>query len=124
MSERTTEPGQVRIDAVATGREGVEVIDDLERFVAGELLDVEAVRVKEDQSTQDFGATLVLLLGTTGVTALAQGIATWLARRSEAEVRLSRIGADGSHVEVVVGGRPSAEMADVVREFLRSPPPA
>jgi hypothetical protein len=41
-------------------------------------LNVEQVRERAD--TQDFGATLVLVLRTASVTALAQGIAAWLKR--------------------------------------------
>jgi len=39
-------------------------------------------RRRTNSESQDFGATVVLLLGTSAVTAIAQGIRTWLARNS------------------------------------------
>lgn len=51
---------------------------------------VERRRTRPD--SQDFGATLVLVLGTTAVTAIAEGLRTWLARNS------------GAAVDVTVGG--------------------
>ena len=50
---------------------------DLRELVPG--LDVE--RVKDDPTTQDFGATLILILGTQSVIAIARGIEAFLARR-------------------------------------------
>jgi hypothetical protein len=39
-------------------------------------------RRRTNPESQDVGATLVLILGTSAVTAIAQGIKTWLARNS------------------------------------------
>ena len=39
-------------------------------------------RRRPNPESHDFGATLVLILGTSAVTAIAQGIRTWLARHS------------------------------------------
>jgi len=39
-------------------------------------------RRRTNAESQDFGATVVLILGTSAVTAIAQGIRTWLARNS------------------------------------------
>jgi hypothetical protein len=39
-------------------------------------------RRRTNPESQDFGATVVLILGTSAVTAIAQGIRTWLARNS------------------------------------------
>lgn len=49
-------------------------------------------RVRERSDTQDFGASLAVILGTTAVTALAKGIASWLARNSGAKIEIRREG--------------------------------
>jgi hypothetical protein len=46
-------------------------------------------RRRERQDSQDFGATLVLILGTTAVTAIAEGVKMWLARNSGAAIDVS-----------------------------------
>jgi outer membrane lipoprotein SlyB len=49
-------------------------------------------RLRERADTQDFGASLAVILGTTAVTALAKGIAAWLARNSGAKIEIRREG--------------------------------
>jgi hypothetical protein len=53
---------------------------------------IEVQRVREGSETQDFGATLVVVLGTTAVTALARGFGSWLARNSGARMEIRRGG--------------------------------
>jgi hypothetical protein len=60
-----------------------------ETLAAGDR--VERRRTRPD--SQDFGATLVLILGTTAVTAIAEGVKAWLARNS------------GAAIDVTVGGK-------------------
>jgi hypothetical protein len=50
---------------------------------------VEIIRSRERDDTQDFGATLVLVLGTASVTAVAHGIASWLQRNSGATIEVT-----------------------------------
>jgi hypothetical protein len=49
-------------------------------------------RQRERPDTQDFGATLAVILGTAAVTAVAKGIAAWLARNSGARIEVRRRG--------------------------------
>lgn len=49
-------------------------------------------RQRERPDTQDFGASLAVILGTTAVTAVAKGLAAWLARNSGARVEIRRKG--------------------------------
>jgi hypothetical protein len=49
-------------------------------------------RQRERTDTQDFGATLAVILGTAAVTAVAKGIAAWLARNSGAQIEIRRKG--------------------------------
>lgn len=45
-------------------------------------------RQRERPDTQDFGATLAVILGTAAATAVAKGIAAWLARNSGAKIEI------------------------------------
>jgi hypothetical protein len=49
-------------------------------------------RVRERPDTQDFGASLALILGTAAATAVAKGIAAWIARNSGAQIEIKRNG--------------------------------
>jgi hypothetical protein len=49
-------------------------------------------RQRQRPDTQDFGATLAVLLGTAAATAVAKGIAAWLAPNSGARIEIRRKG--------------------------------
>jgi hypothetical protein len=49
-------------------------------------------RNRERPDAQDFGASLAVLLGTAAATAVAKGIAAWLARNSGAQIEIRRNG--------------------------------
>jgi len=49
-------------------------------------------RQRERPDTQDFGATLAILLGSAAATALAKGVVAWLARNSGARIEIRRKG--------------------------------
>jgi hypothetical protein len=66
------------------------------------------------EDTQDFGTTLAIILGTASVTALAKGVATWLARHSGAKIQIN---ADGS---VIATGLDSRDAARIAEAFSRS----
>ena len=53
---------------------------------------IQIQRVREHNDTQDFGASLAVVLGTTALTALAKGLASWLARNSGARIEIRREG--------------------------------
>jgi membrane-associated two-gene conflict system component 1 (EACC1) len=77
-------------DAAEATREAASLRQHL---LDADLGDVSIDIVKEDQNTQDTGATLVLLLGAPAAVAVARGIADWLrARRA------------GSEIEITIGG--------------------
>lgn len=67
-------PGQTAADAGILAAELEEEIQ-----MAGE--DVTVRRVRESPDSQDFGATLILILGTAAVTELAKGIAAWIKKK-------------------------------------------
>jgi hypothetical protein len=63
---------------------------------------------RDADNTQDFGATLAVVLGTPAVIILAQGIKAWLASRPTAQITISRRTGD-----VVFTGLTSADAAKV-----------
>ncbi len=73
---------------------------------------VEQRRDRED--TQDFGATLAIILGTAAATAIAKGVAAWLARHSGAKIQIS---ADGT---VLASNLDSGDAARIAEAFSRS----
>ncbi len=92
--------------------------EDLSEALHDELPSTGVTRVRDDPLSQDFGATLAIVLGSTAVTALAKGVAAWLARRQDARIKLSRTTADGETIEVVVEGQATARTERLVTEFL------
>jgi hypothetical protein len=71
----------------ATVREANKYAQDL----ADGLQEVEGVTVerrRDNADSQDFGATLILILGTTSITAIAHGLSKWLSRNSGAKVEI------------------------------------
>lgn len=70
--------------------------------------DVKAEQQRDRPDTQDFGATLVILLGTASVTAVAKGVSAWLARHSGAKIQIN---ADGSVIASNLDSRDAARIA-------------
>lgn len=58
--------------------------------------EVKVDRRRLSADTQDFGASLAVMLGTAAATALAKGIAAWMARNSGVSIQVRR--PDGSIV--------------------------
>ena len=69
---------------------------------------------RDRQDTQDFGVTLAIVLGTASVTAVAKGVAAWMARHSGAKIQIN---ADGS---VVAANLDSPDAARIAEAFSRS----
>jgi len=65
---------------------------------------------RERADTQDFGSTLVLVLGTAAASALARGVAAWLSRNAGARITLKK--ATG---ELVAEGLDSRDAAKIVQ---------
>ena len=71
--------------------------------------EVQVEQKRDRQDTQDFGATLAIILGTASVTAVAKGISAWLARQSGAKIQIS---ADGSVIASNLDSRDAARIAE------------
>lgn len=87
----------VRFKKLSTGEANL-AADSLKQFLDDLGEPAVSVETRRDASgTQDFGATLVLVLGTQAAVAVAKGIANWLERRSE-ETSLVILEANGNRV--------------------------
>lgn len=91
---------------------------DLREHLARDRATSTVQRVRQDPLEQDFGATLAIVVGSAAGTALARGMATWLARHHDVEVHLRRTDPEGGARELTVRGRPSAGTERIVTEFL------
>jgi hypothetical protein len=83
--------------------------DELSREVDG-LEKVEPNR--EDQNAMDFGATLVLVLGTASATAVANGIRKWLTRTGTS----AELQKDGT---VKLSNLESKDVAEIAKAFAK-----
>jgi hypothetical protein len=99
----------------ATPDEGNRYARDLNTFLHDVSSDIQAEQCRERDDSQDFGATIVLVLGTAAVSTLAQGIAAWL--RRNAGVRLSVKKASG---ELIAEGLDSKDVAQIVKALSSS----
>ena len=75
--------------------------------------DVEVHRQRDDPRTQDFGATLVLLLGTPAIGAVVTAIGNWLVSRNRASITVKR-----ADEEIVVQNVTSAKAAELAQLLL------
>src|SRR6266480_37029 len=74
--------------------------------------DVEVHRRRDDPRTQDFGGTLVLLLGTPAAGAIVTAIGNWLARRNRASLTIKR--ADEQIVVQNITSKKAGELAQLL----------
>ena len=73
--------------------------------------DLKAEQHRDREDTQDFGATLLLILGTASATAVARGVAAWLARHSGAKIQIN---ADGSVIASNLDSADAARIAEAL----------
>jgi len=75
--------------------------------------DVKVRRSRDDPRTQDFGATLVLLLGTPAAAAIVTAIGNWLALRNRASLTIKR-----DDEQIVIQNITSAKAAELAQLLL------
>jgi hypothetical protein len=71
---------------------------------------IQAKRVRADEEAMDFGASLLVILTTPGIVALAKGISNWLARTHSS--RLTVIGPDGTTIVENISAREASSLAE------------
>ena len=77
-------------------------------------LSVRAEQRRDREAAQDLGATLVLILGTASVTAIANGIAAWLRRHGgRARIEITKAG------NLIATNLDSSDAATIVRALSR-----
>jgi hypothetical protein len=74
--------------------------------------DVKVEQKRDQPDTQDFGATLAVILGTASVTAVAKGVEGWLARHSGAKIQINK---DGSVIASNLDSRDAARIAEAFK---------
>lgn len=75
--------------------------------------DIEVQRRRDDPHTQDFGTTLVLLLGTPASAGVVTAIGNWLARRNRASLTIKT-----ADEQIVVQNITSTRAAELAHLFL------
>ncbi|GIH02460.1 hypothetical protein Rhe02_05270 [Rhizocola hellebori] len=106
----------VELDGVPLSQASA-LASELREFLLDEdgALQIEQVRANAD--TQDLGATLVILLGTPALVAVARGVERWIARRNSSSVIISS-GAD--QVEVTnLSNRKAGELAEKLVQLTK-----
>lgn len=104
---------QVEFENVDTAEAG-RLAESLRDYVLDADDSVEATRRRHDQSSMDFGASLVLLLGAPAVVAVAKGIESFLERYQTASIRITR--PDGAVVIENLTSRQASNLALKLRE--------
>lgn len=90
----------------------------LEKLINLAAPTVETSVVRTDANAQDFGATLVLVLGTPALIAFAKGIADWLKMRASGTTNLKLRNKDGK-VILEVGSATSGDVRKLLEGALR-----
>src|SRR5262249_12823176 len=90
--------------------------EDLRRELVEADDDVQVDRRRDDPESQDFGATLVLVLGTPAIVAVARALHSWLSRNNAVAVTIER--PDGQ--KLTVRNLESKDVPTTVAAFMRT----
>lgn len=105
---------ELRFDDLSAAEAGTKA-----RKLRQELLaaspDISVAVEKDDPTNQDFGATLILILGTPAIIAIANGIASYL-KRERAKITIS---ANGKIVAEGISGDDAARIAEAFSKYER-----
>lgn len=90
--------------------------EELRNALLDATTDITVQRKRENPQTQDFGSTLVLILGTPALSAVVTAVSQWLLRRRNASLTWKT--ADG---EVIVQNINSQNACELARKLLKRP---
>src|SRR5438270_3982777 len=90
--------------------------EELRQVLLDASSDIQVHRRRDDPRTQDFGATLVLLLGTPAAAAAVTAISNWLALRNRASLTIKR-----ADEQIVVQNITSKKVAELAQLLLNKP---
>jgi hypothetical protein len=86
--------------------------EELRDLLLDACSDVEVNRKRNDSSTQDFGATLVLILGTPAVIAVAKALGDWLMLRRQVGITIKT--ADGEIIGTNLTSKDAMKLAELL----------
>jgi hypothetical protein len=91
---------------------------NLSDYLATDVGQAEISRKRSDPRNQDFGATVVIILGTPAMISIARGISKWIARNRDVKITMTRTNKEGSTQEITVDGHAGSRVEEIVRGFL------
>jgi hypothetical protein len=94
-----------------------QLAEDLEQRLVEETSEVQVERHRTDDRNQDFGASLILILGTPAAIAVAKGIANWISKHGDTKVRVTRTKPDGTTEDVIVEST-TQNATEILEEIL------
>jgi hypothetical protein len=110
MAVEPQERIEIRFEDLSLAEAGTKA-QSLRRELTQNFPDLVSANIaKDDPSNQDFGATLILLLGTPAVIAIAEGIASYL-KRQRGKITISK---DGAVVAEGISGNDAARIAEAM----------
>jgi hypothetical protein len=108
MSEDVTSHSSDTVSAADANR----YAEELRQALLDASPDVQVHRKRDDPRTQDFGATLVLLVGTPAAAAIVTAIGNWLTLRNRASITVKR--ADEQIVVQNITSKKAGELAQLL----------
>lgn len=101
----------IRLEDISLGEANI-IIEDLCERLRGAIPNTTIRRRRDDPTTQDFGATAVLILGAPAIVAVAEGIRTWMRRWRTGRVTIE---AGDGKLKIIGDHLTTAQIAEVLR---------
>ena len=108
-----TEKFKIRFEGISIA-EANSKANRLRDDILDSVFNVDVYIEKENQSYQDAGSTLILILGTPAILALAKGISNYLSR-DRAKITIEK---DGKIVAVNISGDDAARIAETFQKNI------